>query len=120
MPSLAPDILRQRLLVEGFYSGDMDEERVCEFLVGAAEHLSLRRYAEPVVFAPESGMGRLENQGFDAFVPLIDSGISTYIWSARRFFSVLFYTCNDFPEDAAVGYVREFFRAEGDVASQTI
>jgi hypothetical protein len=120
MQNLAPDIFRQRLLVEGFYSGDMDEQRVREFLVGVAAHLSLRTYADPIVFSPDSGMGRLENQGFDAFVPLIDSGISTYIWSARRFFSVLFYTCKGFPEDAAVGYVREFFRAEGDVASQTI
>ena len=120
MHDLAPDSFRQRLLVEGFYSGDMDEQRVREFLVGAAEHLSLRTYADPIVFAPESGMGRLENQGFDAFVPLIDSGISAYVWSARRFFSVLFYTCQGFPEDSAVGYVKEFFHADGEVASQTI
>jgi hypothetical protein len=120
MQNLAPDICRQRLLVEGFYSGDMDEQRVREFLVGAAEHLSLRTYAEPIVFVPESGMGRIENQGFDAFVPLIDSGISAYVWSARRFFSVLFYTCKGFPEDSAVDYVRGYFRVEGDVASQTI
>jgi S-adenosylmethionine decarboxylase len=120
MRDLAPDIFRQRLLVEGFYSGDMDEQRVREFLVGAADHLSLRTYAEPIVFQPDSGMGRIENQGFDAFVPLIDSGISAYIWSARRFFSVLFYTCKGFQEESAVGYVREYFRAEGEVASHTI
>jgi hypothetical protein len=120
MHDLAPDISRQRLLVEGFYSGHVDEQRVREFLVGAAAHLSLRTCAEPIVLAPDSGMGRLENQGFDVFVPLVDSGISTYIWSARRFFSVLFYTCRGFSQESAVGYVREFFDVDGDVASQTI
>jgi hypothetical protein len=49
---------------------------VSGFLLGAAAHLGLRVYAEPVVFSPASGMGRKENQGFNAFVPLIDSIIS--------------------------------------------
>jgi hypothetical protein len=34
-----------------------------------------------IIFSPLTGMGKTENAGFDAFVPLIDSGISAYIWS---------------------------------------
>ena len=120
MPALAPDISRQRLLVEGFYSGDMDGRRVREFLVGAAEHLALPTYADPVVFASDPGSAPIENEGFDAFLPLIDSGISAYVWTARRYFSVLFYMREGFPEDEAVRYVREYFRVEGDVERRLV
>lgn len=85
MRNLAPEIFRQRLLVEAYYSGEMTAERVTRFLLGVAAHLALRTYADPIVFAPASGMGRESNAGFDAFVPLIDSGISTYIWSQVTF-----------------------------------
>lgn len=120
MRNLAPDIFRQRLLIEGYYSGDVTAERVREYLLGIAAHLELRTYAEPIVFSPASGMGREENQGFDAFVPLIDSGISIYIWTRARFFSALLYTCKGFDEAAAVEFTRRFFDAQGEVASQSI
>ena len=120
MRNLAPDIFRQRLLVEGYYAGEMTAERIREFLMGIAAHLGLRTYAEPIVFAPAEGMGREENAGFDAFVPLIDSGISAYVWSRARFFSVLLYTCKGFDEGAAVEFIRASFRVEGEIASQSV
>jgi S-adenosylmethionine decarboxylase len=120
MRNLAPDIFRQRLLIEGFYSGEMTRERLRDYLTGIASHLDLRTYADPTIFAPAEGMGRAENAGFDAFVPLIDSGISAYIWSSSQFFSVLLYTCKGFDEAAAVGYTRTSFRARGDVVSESI
>jgi len=40
-----------------------------------AAHLGLRAYGRPAMFAP-AGEERDKNQGFDAFLPLIDSGIS--------------------------------------------
>jgi hypothetical protein len=119
MRNLAPDIFRQRLLLEGYYSGEMTADRVKEFLLGAAAHLNLRTYADPIVFSPSTGMGREENAGFDAFVPLIDSGISAYIWSKAAFFSVLLYTCKGFDEDAAAEFTREFFGVSGEMASQS-
>ena len=92
MRDLAPDITRQRLLLEGYYSVPVDAEVVERYLVGTAEHLGLRTYGAPVVHSP-GGEGRPENQGFDAFIPLIDSGISLYVWGHQRFFSALLYTC---------------------------
>jgi len=117
MHDLAPQLYRQRLLVEGYYTGPMPRDRVSGLLLGAAAHLGLRVYAEPVVFSPASGMGRKENQGFDAFVPLIDSGISAYIWTEARFFSVLLYTCKGFESDAAIRFIQDHFAAEGEVVS---
>ena len=118
MRDLAPDIFRQRLLIEGYYAGEMTRERLTAYLVDVAAALSLRTYAEPIVFSPAEGMGREENAGFDAFVPLIDSGISAYVWSRARFFSVLLYTCKGFDESAAIDFTRRYFAAEGEMASQ--
>ena len=120
MRNLAPDIFRQRLLLEGYYSGEMTAARVTGYLLGIAAHLDLRTYAEPIVFSPAAGMGREENAGFDGFVPLIDSGISVYVWSKAKFFSALLYTCKGFDEDKAVAFTREFFEAKGDLASQSV
>ena len=115
--NIAPAIFRQRLLIEGFFGREIDEQAVRDYLLGIAAHLGLRTYGDPVVFSPGAGTGRPENAGFDAFVPLIDSGISGYFWSAQRFLSVLLYTCKGFDEEAALGYTREFFAIKGRIVT---
>jgi len=115
MRNLAPHIFRQRLLVEGFYTTDVTRERIAAYLQGVAGHLSLKAYGEPTIHSP-AGLGSTENQGFDAFLPLIDSGITAYVWSAAKFFSIVLYTCKGFDEAVAVRYTREFFGA-GEVES---
>jgi hypothetical protein len=116
--NLAPQIFRQRLLIEGFYGRAVDEEVIRDYLRSLARHLGLRTYGEPVVFAPASGEGRPENAGFDAFVPLIDSGIAGYFWSGPRFLSIVLYTCKGFDEGEAIDFTRRFFEIEGEVVTQ--
>lgn len=111
MKNLAPDITRQRLLIEGIFSSSVDEESIAAYLSGLAEHLSLRTYGQPTIHAT-SGEGKAENEGFDAFIPLIDSGISLYVWSEQTFFAVLLFTCKRFDTENAVAYTRQFFGAE--------
>ncbi|MEX2031367.1 MAG: hypothetical protein WEA81_00730 [Dehalococcoidia bacterium] len=117
MRDLAPDIARQRLLVEGYWTVDVDADVIRRFLLDLAAHLALRTYGEPVVFAPASGMGRDENSGWDAFVPLIDSGISGYFWAQPRFFSLVLYTCKAFDADAAVQFTRDALGVTGELES---
>ena len=111
MPDLAPEVTRQRLLIEGYYTFDVDEQCVDEYLQGIAEHLDLRTYGRPAIFAP-GGEGRSENQGFDAFLPLIDSGISLYVWTGARFLAAVLFTCRAFDEQAAIDYTRDFFKLD--------
>jgi len=111
---IAPDIFRQRLLMEGYYTIDMSRETVEEYLLSLAAHLGLRTYGEPVIFSP-AGAGKSHNEGFDAFVPLIDSGISAYIWTSQQFFSVLVYTCKAFDENAAIEFSRQFFQVKTEI-----
>jgi len=112
---IAPDIFRQRLLIEGYYERPITRESLAASMLAIAAHLNLRTYADPIVFSPESGMGKGENAGFDAFVPLVDSGISAYVWSNARFLSILLYTCKAFDETAAI----EFAKKEFGLAGQT-
>jgi S-adenosylmethionine/arginine decarboxylase-like enzyme len=100
---LAPEIVRQRLLIEGYYDGEIDEPRIESYLQGLAAHLGLRTYGRSAIFSP-GGAGRTENQGFDAFVPLIDSGISIYVWTGASFVAVVLFTCKAFDEQAAIDY----------------
>ncbi|PKN78808.1 MAG: hypothetical protein CVU47_11670 [Chloroflexi bacterium HGW-Chloroflexi-9] len=113
---LAPGIVRQRLLLEGYWGVEVDADVVRRFLLGLAAHLDLHTYGDPVVFVPASGMGRDENAGWDAFVPLIDSGISGYFWAGPRFFSVVLYTCKHFDPDAAEAFTRSVLGGTGDLA----
>jgi len=117
LKDLAPDVFRQRLLVEGTFQGDMTEARVRDYLLRLAEALDLRTYGEPVVFQPASGMGKDENAGFDAFVPLIDSGISAYFWTGPRFFSVLLYTCKGFDRNAAIARTRDLLAVRSEMVA---
>ena len=50
------------------------------------------------------------NEGFDGFVPLIDSGIYISVWVNPKFLSTIIYTCGEFDADKAVGLVKEIFQ----------
>ena len=109
MKNIAPHILRKRLLIEAKFTVDVKEETVREYLINLAADLNLRIYGDPIIHSP-SGEGKEENQGYDAFVPLIDSGISLYILTNAKFLSCVLYTCKDFSTEKAIGFTQEFFK----------
>src|SRR5882724_36535 len=119
MKNIAPDIFRQRLLMEAFYTIVVTRENLATYLVSLAEHLKLRTYGEPTIFSPASGVGKEENQGFDAFLPLIDSGISAYVWSNSKFISVVVFTCKEFDEAAAIAFTKQFLAVSEEVVSRS-
>ncbi|MFH0856413.1 MAG: S-adenosylmethionine decarboxylase [bacterium] len=116
MKNLAPNILRQRLLIEGFYKIDADKTVIEDYFKKITEGLNLRMYGEPIIFSP-GGEGKDENQGYDAFVPLIDSGISVYVWSKSKFLSLIIYTCKSFNGKKAIEATKEFWNIE-EIAAQ--
>ena len=67
-------------------------------------------YGTPIVHDP-AGLGKPENQGFDAFIPLIDSGISLYVWSKPKFFAAVLFTCKRFEVARALDFTRTHFGA---------
>ncbi len=110
MKDLAPDIVRKRLIIEGYFTNVVDKSIIEKFFNSICETLNLRKYGKPIIFSP-GGEGKEENQGYDAFVPLIDSGISLYVWSNKKFFSCVIFTCKDFDEKKAVNHTKKFFQS---------
>ena len=109
MPRLAPEIFRKRLLVEGYFARpSLDAEAIREYFSTITGRLGLRTYGEPIVHQT-SGQGKPANEGFDAFVPLIDSGIYVCVWSGPRFVSIILYTCAEFDDSQATETTRRFF-----------
>lgn len=110
MPRIAPEIFRKRMLVEGYFERDVvDERTLLDYLSMITSGLGLRTYAKPIVHKT-SGQGKAANAGYDAFVPLIDSGIYVAVWSGPRFVSCVLYTCAEFDEAKAAELTRDFFR----------
>mgnify|MGYP001587392768 FL=1 len=111
MKNLAPNIMRQRLLIEGFYKIDANKSVIENYFKKITKSLNLRMYGEPIIFSP-GGEGKEENQGYDAFVPLIDSGISVYVWSNSKFLSLIIYTCKSFDENKALEVTKDFWKID--------
>ncbi len=109
LTSIAPEVFRKRLLVEGYYQIDVTSETVSGYFSHITGQLNLRTYGDPIVHKT-SGAGKYTNEGFDGFVPLIDSGIYISVWSNSHFLSTIIYTCAEFNEDKAVEIVKDFFQ----------
>ena len=109
MKDLAPNIMRQRLLIEGFYDIHVDEEVIKQFYKTITAALNLTTYGLPTIHAT-SGQGKEINQGYDAFVPLIDSGIYLGVWVNQKFLSTIIYTCKEFDEEKAVEVTKNFWK----------
>ena len=111
MKDLAPHVKRQRLLIEGFFSIRIDKGKINQFFRDMTKELDLRIYGAPTIHTTR-GAGKKINQGFDAFVPLIDSGIALYVWGNAKFFSTVIYTCKKFDNRKAIRFTKQFFKAE--------
>ena len=109
MKNLAPDIKRQRMLIEGFYEIKVDEEVIKKFYEKITKELGLRTYAPPMIHNA-TGLGKDINAGYDCFVPLIDSGIYIGVWTSRNFISMVLYTCKDFDENKAIEITKKFWK----------
>ena len=110
LTSIAPEVYRKRLLVEGYFRRHVDEAAIRGYFDHLPGTLGLRTYGAPIIHRT-SGQGRDINEGFDGFVPLIDSGIYIAAWINPRFFSTIIYTCGPFDEDRAAALVTEYFDA---------
>lgn len=109
MKNIAPDIFRKRLLIEGYYNIDVTADTLKKFFSYITTNLSLRTYDAPIIHTT-SGAGKEINQGYDAFVPLIDSGIYIGVWANKKFLSMIIYTCKDFDGYEALRRTKLFFQ----------
>lgn len=106
--TIAPDIFRKRLIVEGHFVAAISSDTIRSYFERITGDLKLRPYGDPIIHRT-SGQGKEVNEGFDGFVPLVDSGIYIAVWVNPRFLSTIIYTCGQFDEDRAVQIVHDCF-----------
>ena len=104
MKDLATDIIRQRVLIEGFYDKVIDNEMIKDYLKKIVEELGFRVEGEPMVADVE------DREPYTLFVSLAQFGAAIYIWTERGFASILLHSSGEFDQDKAVKITKKFFK----------
>ena len=103
---ICPDILRQRLIIEGIYSmPHIDETGVRQVLEGLTHQLGMTPIADTVIFSPDA-VSRLHH-GIGGFQAWAESGCSLYTWQESRLFTIDIYSCKGFDAEKCVRYVHD-------------
>src|SRR5208282_2190016 len=103
--NLAPNIYRQRLVIEGFPSFVVTDKHIKEYLVMLSDVLDMEALIDPVT----NNSARF---GWAGWIHWQTSGAHFYAWEhPRRFFSVDIYTCKAFESKDAVNFTKEYFSA---------
>jgi hypothetical protein len=107
---LAPEIVRQRLVIEGVPAAPISAAQIREYLSALSRVTDMVQLIEPVTHCSDL-------YGWAGWIHWETSGAHFYAWEQPRlFFSVDVYTCKAFDEDTAVAFTRDFFQAAPVVA----
>jgi S-adenosylmethionine decarboxylase len=107
---LAPEILRQRLVIEGVPARPVDDVLIRSYLSELSRAVDMVQLLEPVTH-------RSDLYGWAGWIHWETSGAHFYAWEQPRlFFSVDVYTCKTFDVDTAVSFTRDFLSAGSIVA----
>ena len=101
---LAPEICRQRMVVEGTLHNSFDPEDQATYCKEISQVLDMTPVSEPMTsFA--------EKYGWCCFMHWKESGMHIYSWDKRspKFFSIDIYTCKGFNPEDVIRYTEEFF-----------
>tara|TARA_Y100001938_G_C8083488_1_gene430519 strand:+ start:1590 stop:2036 length:447 start_codon:yes stop_codon:yes gene_type:complete len=101
---LAPDIFRQRIIIEGTLHKPFLAEDMTRYCNEITEVLKMTAVTAPVCnYDPD--------YGWCAYTHWKESGMHIYGWDDRKppFFSIDIYTCKAFDPQHAINYSKEFF-----------
>lgn len=105
MVDLAPEIFRQRLVVEGLVTAPISAEQIEAYLARLSTELGMVTLLPPVTHCSD-------RYGWAGWIHWETSGAHFYAWDVPRlFFSVDIYTCKAFDAAHAVEFTRGFFGA---------
>ena len=102
---LAPEIYRQRLVVEGYPAQPITPEEITNYLTALSKVMAMHVIQEPIT----SFCGQF---GWAGWIHWSTSGAHFYAWDQPiRFFSVDAYTCKAFSAERVVEFTRAYFAA---------
>lgn len=100
---LAPQVLRQRLVVEGYPSRPITDDAIKDYLCGLSDLIGMRTLLEPVTH-------RSDLYGWAGWIHWETSGAHFYAWEQPLlFFSVDIYACKAFNVPATLEFTRRYF-----------
>ena len=111
MKNLAPDIFRQRLIIEGIYIEKPTVFSLKRLMQSLSKKLGMKIIYGPLVHDLAGNLNPL-HKGFECNLIWAESGASVYTWDRNSFFSVDIYTCKKFDSKVAVKHVKTFFKAK--------
>lgn len=112
MRDLAPEIHRQRLVIEGVPQRPVEAAHIVEYLDGLSRTCGMVTLLEPVTH-------RSERFGWAGWIHWETSGAHFYAWeSPQLFLSVDIYTCKSFDPVAAVEFTAAYFETDTIVAKE--
>ncbi|MFC1615889.1 S-adenosylmethionine decarboxylase [Patescibacteria group bacterium] len=104
MKNLAPNIYRQRLVVEGICENPITDSQIKEYLSKLSEKLDMKTLTKPVTH-------KSDKFGWAGWIHWESSGCHFYAWDKPfPFFSADIYTCKKFDDDTAVNFTKNFFK----------
>ena len=107
---LAPEIVRQRLVIEGVPARPVGAGQIRRYLSALSAELGMVELLEPVTH-------RSDRYGWAGWIHWETSCAHFYAWQQPRlFFSVDIYTCKAFDVGRAVSFTRDVLHAEPVVA----
>lgn len=106
MKNLAPEVYRQRMVMEGLRIEPFTAEEISAYLLKLGEVLDMISLAHPFTHLSET-------YGWSAWMHWETSGVHFYSWDKREpvFFSVDIYTCKRFDPQIAMDFTKEYFKA---------
>jgi len=103
MKDLAPNIYRQRLVIEGYPERVITDQQIKEYLSELSVKLDMKELITPITH-------RSDQFGWAGWIHWETSGAHFYAWEQPMlFFSVDIYTCKEFDPQTAVDFTREYF-----------
>ncbi|MDB5260427.1 MAG: uncharacterized protein JWN37_658 [Candidatus Nomurabacteria bacterium] len=103
MIDLAPEIFRQRLVIEGIPHDTISALLISNYLKDLSVQIDMVTLIEPITH-------RSEKFGWLGWIHWETSGAHFYAWETPiLFFSVDIYTCKRFDAQIAVNFTKEFF-----------
>lgn len=113
MEDLAPDVYRQRMVIEALREEPFTAEEISAYLVKLGTILDMLPLAQPFTHLSEK-------YGWSAWMHWETSGVHFYSWDKRDpvFFSVDIYTCKKFDSQIALSFTKDSLKATQIVSKE--
>lgn len=114
MKDFAPDIFRKRLIIEGIYEVEVGRNFLGQLLIDLSSLLRMTVTYGPIV-GQEAQKVDPKHGGWEGFMGWAESGVHVYTWESGTFYSVDIYSCREFDELMAVGFIQDRFKSSPDL-----